>query len=176
MVGIYIIIYVIINLFYSLGLKNIPLLDITILVSGFLIRVLYGGAVIDVEVSNWLYLTVISMAFYLVIGKRRNEIISSKKETRKVLKYYTKEFLDKNMYMCLALAIVFYSLWTMDYNSGNSMLIWTVPIVILICMKYSMNIELGGDGDPTEVVYEDKILLLLIAIYGISLISCIYLF
>ena len=116
------------------------------------------------------------MAFYLVIGKRRNEITSSKKETRKVLKYYTKEFLDKNMYMCLSLAIVFYSLWTMDHNEGNSLLIWTVPIVILICMKYSMTIEIGGDGDPIEVVYGDKMLLSLIILYGISLVSFIYLF
>ena len=175
-IAIYTLIYIVINLFYSFGLKNIPLIDISILVSGFLIRVLYGGAIIDVEVSNWLYLTVISMAFYLVIGKRRNEITSSKKETRKVLKYYTKEFLDKNMYMCLSLAIVFYSLWTMDHNEGNSLLIWTVPIVILICMKYSMTIEIGGDGDPIEVVYSDKMLLSLIVLYGISLVSFIYLF
>lgn len=175
-IAIYTLIYIVINLFYSFGLKNIPLIDISILVSGFLIRVLYGGAIIDVEVSNWLYLTVISMAFYLVIGKRRNEITNSKKETRKVLKYYTKEFLDKNMYMCLSLAIVFYSLWTMDYNKGESLLIWTVPIVILICMKYSMTIEIGGDGDPIEVVYGDKMLLSLIILYGISLVSFIYLF
>ena len=175
-IAIYTLIYIVINLFYSFGLKNIPLIDISILVSGFLIRVLYGGAIIDVEVSNWLYLTVISMAFYLVIGKRRNEITSSKKETRKVLKYYTKEFLAKNMYMCLSLAIVFYSLWTMDHNEGNSLLIWTVPIVILICMKYSMTIEIGGDGDPIEVVYSDKMLLSLIVLYGISLVSFIYLF
>lgn len=172
--GIYILVYIIINIFYSFGMKNIPLLDISLLASGFLIRVLYGAAVIDVEVSQWLYLTVISMAFYLVIGKRRNEIIKTGTETRNVLKYYTKEFLDKNMYMCLSLAIVFYSLWTMDYNYGDSMLTWTVPIVMLICMKYSMNVEKDGDGDPTDIIYGDKILLLLLSIYSISLISFIY--
>lgn len=174
--SIYIVIYIFINLLYSFGLKNIPLLDIVILSSGFLIRVLYGGVIADIEVSNWLYLTVLSMAFYLVIGKRRNEINSTKGETRKVLKYYTKNFLDKNMYMCLSLAIVFYSLWTTDGSSTNSLLILTVPLVIIICMKYSMNIENGGDADPIEVIYNDKLLLLLIVIYGLSLTSIIYLF
>lgn len=174
--GLYILFYVILNILYSFGLKNVPLLDITILVSGFLIRVLFGGAIINVEISNWLYLTVISMAFYLVIGKRRNEITNQKKNTRSVLKYYTKQFLDKNMYVCLSLAIVFYSLWTMDYNGGKTALIWTVPIIILICMKYSMNIESDGDGDPTEILYSDKMLLILILLYGISLVSIIYLF
>ena len=153
--GIYIIIYIFINLLYSFGLKDVPLLDIMILSSGFLIRVLFGGAVVDIDISNWLYLTIISMAFYLVIGKRRNEI---------------------NMYMCLSLAIVFYSLWTMDYSATNSLLVWTVPLVIIICMKYSMNVENGGDADPIEVVYGDKMLLFLIVIYGLSLVSVIYLF
>lgn len=174
--SIYIVVYIFINLLYSFGLKNIPLLDIVILSSGFLIRVLYGGVIADIEVSNWLYLTVLSMAFFLVIGKRRNEINSTKGETRKVLKYYTKNFLDKNMYMCLSLAIVFYSLWTTDGSSTNSLLILTVPLVIIICMKYSMNIENGGDADPIEVIYNDKLLLLLIIIYGLSLTSIIYLF
>lgn len=174
--SIYIVVYIFINLLYSFGLKNIPLLDIVILSSGFLIRVLYGGVIADIEVSNWLYLTVLSMAFFLVIGKRRNEINSTKGETRKVLKYYTKNFLDKNMYMCLSLAIVFYSLWTTDGSSTNSLLILTVPLVIIICMKYSMNIENGGDADPIEVIYNDKLLLLLIVIYGLSLTSIIYLF
>ena len=166
------IIYLLINILYSFGLKNIPLVDIIILVSGFIIRVLYGGAVIGIEVSNWLYLTVMSMAFYLALGKRRNEINHSK-ETRKVLKYYNKEFLDKNMYMCLGLAIVFYSLWTVDIK--NSSLIWTVPFVIIICMRYSMIVEGDSDGDPVEVLVKDKILLLMLFLYAVILMLLLYL-
>ena len=166
------IIYLLINILYSFGLKNIPLVDIIILVSGFIIRVLYGGAVIGIEVSNWLYLTVMSMAFYLALGKRRNEINHSK-ETRKVLKYYNKEFLDKNMYMCLGLAIVFYSLWTVDINNSN--LIWTVPFVIIICMRYSMIVEGDSDGDPVEVLVKDKILLLMLLLYAVILMLLLYL-
>ena len=63
--------YFIINLGYSFGLKNVPLLDIIILVLGFLIRVLYGAYLIDINVSNWLYLTVMTISFYLGLGKRR---------------------------------------------------------------------------------------------------------
>lgn len=173
----FLLIYLTINLIYSFGLKNVALIDIIILVSGFIIRVLFGGAIIQVQVSNWLNLTVMSMAFYLALGKRRNEIIKSKKNTREVLKYYTKEFLDKNMYMCLSLAIVFYSLWTVDFNVTNRInnnLIWTVPIVIIICMRYSMIIEKDSDGDPIEVVLSDKMLMLLIFIYGILLIGLLY--
>ena len=179
-ISIYIISYILLNIMYSFGLKNIPLLDVFILALGFLIRVLYGGALINVEVSTWLFLTVLSISFYLGLGKRRNELMAQEtigNNTRSVLKYYNKEFLDKNMYMCLSLAIVFYALWTVESSvimNGN-LLIWTVPIIIIILMKYSMNIESDSFGDPVDVIIEDKILLGLIMIYGISVISIIYL-
>lgn len=155
--------YFAINLAYSFGLKNIPLLDITILVAGFLIRVIYGAVVTDIAISNWLYLTVIAVAFYFALGKRRNELRKTGSETRKVLKSYPVNFLDKNMYMCLALANVFYALWSMSESTvafyHNRYLVFTVPIVLLITMKYSMNVERESDGDPVEVLLHDKMLL-----------------
>lgn len=174
-ISIYIITYILINIMYSFGLKNIPLLDVFILALGFLIRVLYGGALINVEVSNWLFLTVLSISFYLGLGKRRNELIAQEKTgntTRSVLKYYNKEFLDKNMYMCLSMTIIFYSLWCQDLNSDYIM--WTIPIVLLICMKYSLNIESNSSGDPVEVLLKDKILMLLVGIYAIAILLTLY--
>lgn len=177
----YLLVYLILNIFYSNGAKNIPLVDIIILVSGFIIRVLYGSSILDIEISKWLYLTIMSMSFYLGFGKRRNEILRQKensKETRTVLKYYTHEFLDKNMYMCLSLTIVFYSLWCIDTNTLNNLssdvLIWTVPIIMLICMKYSLIIENNSDGDPVEVVFSSKFLLLLIMLYGLTMFAIVY--
>ena len=64
-------VYFVCNLGYSLGLKNIPFLDIVLLVMGFMLRVLYGAAIIGSGVSAWVYLTVISLSFYLGLGKRK---------------------------------------------------------------------------------------------------------
>ena len=66
--------YLFINVAYSMGLKDVPLLDVTILASGFLLRVLFGAVLTGTEVSEWLYLTVLSGAFYFSLGKRRNEL------------------------------------------------------------------------------------------------------
>lgn len=173
----YIITYMILNIAYSFGLKNIPLVDITILVSGFLIRVLYGATVIGVSVSNWLYLTIISMSFYLGLGKRRNEIKKEKTKTRAVLQYYSSEFLDRNMYVCLAITIVFYALWCVDPTTivkTSNYIIWTVPLIILICMRYSMIVEGDSYGDPVDVVLADKVLLGLIVIYSLIMVIAIY--
>lgn len=173
-----IILYLLLNLAYSNGLKNYPIIDVAILVSGFVLRVLYGSGITEIEISNWLYLTVISMSFYLGLGKRRNELLKQKNVSRKVLKYYNHNFLDKNMYMCLALTIVFYSLWTVDpitiERMSNDLLVWTVPLIILICMKYSLNIEKDSDGDPVEVVIRDKFLLGLVIMFLIFSIGIIY--
>ena len=109
------------------------------------------------------------------LGKRRNELIkyNSEYETRKVLKYYSKDFLDKFMYLCLAISICFYSLWTI--NNTNKILIYTVPLVIIIAMKYSLDIECSdSDGDPVEVIVKDKVLILLAILYGIAVSGIIY--
>lgn len=172
--------YLVLNLAYSFGLKNIPIVDITILVSGFLIRILYGAVITQITISNWLYLTVIAISFYFALGKRRNELkhISSG-ETRQVLKAYPVSFLDKSMSMCLTLANTFYALWSMDektiatYNSNY--LIFTVPIVLLITMKYSMAVEGESDGDPVEVLLHDKILLTLCVLYVAVMFMILYL-
>ena len=173
-----VIMYIGFNFAYSMGFKNLPIIDITILVSGFLLRVLYGSSITYIEVSKWLYLTVISMSFYLGLGKRRNELKTEGSKTRKVLKYYNHGFLDKNMYMCLGLTIVFYSLWCVDSVTierySNSNIVWTVPLVMLICMKYSLNIEGDSDGDPVSVLLTDRILIGMVLLYAIILLFIIY--
>ena len=156
------------------GLKDRPIVDIAILTSGFLLRVLYGAAVCAIEVSGWLYLTVISVSFYFSLGKRRNELVrQGGAETRKVLQYYSKSFLDKNMYMFLGLANVFYALWAMD--NENKAVIWTVPLVLLICMRYSLDIEGDSDGDPVEVLVHDKVLIALCLVLAVTMMGMLYL-
>lgn len=174
------VLYLGINLAYSFGLKNIPIVDVSVLVAGFLIRIMYGAFVTDTEISNWLYLTVIALSFYFALGKRRNELQQiGDGETRNVLKEYPVNFLDKNMNMCMTLANVFYALWSMDEKTmafyNNKYMIFTVPIVLLITMKYSYDIEKGTDGDPVEVLLHDKVLLTLCMTYLIAMFLILYL-
>lgn len=172
------IIYIILNILYSKWLKNIPIIDVAILVSGFLFRTMYGGVVINVEISKWLYLMIIFGAFYLGFGKRRNEIIKNGDKSRKVLRYYNKDFLDKNMYVALALAIVSYSLWSVDTLTisriGSDNIFWTIPIVMIIFQLYSLDIERDSHGDPIEVVFSDKALLSVIFLYIIIMVVLVY--
>ena len=81
------------------------------------------------------------------------------------------------MYLANALTIIFYSLWCVDAGTiarFSNKLIWTVPLVMLISMKYSLNIEGNSDGDPVDVVLSDKILVVLAMIYVISILILTY--
>lgn len=178
--SILLLLYLILNLCYSFGLKDYPIIDISILVSGFLIRIIYGAVITNITISNWLYLTVIALSFYFSLGKRRNEMKNIQTgTTRTVLFFYTTEFLDKNMIMFLSLANMFYALWSMDENTislyNTDRLIFSVPIILLITMKYSLDIEGESDGDPVEVLIHDKILLCMCVLYLLVMFWILYL-
>lgn len=170
--------YLVINIGYSRGLKNVPILDVVLLISGFLLRVLFGSVITGIEISSWFYLTVTSAFFYMGLGKRRNELLRQSDTSRKVLQYYNEAFLSRNMQMCLGLAIVFYSLWSVDASNHPDTgvrMMWTVPLIICICLKYSLTIEGDSDGDPVEVICKDKVLLAMIALCGLVILGLLYL-
>lgn len=166
-------IYFGINVAYSMGLKNKPIVDIAILTCGFVLRIIYGGILTDVVVSKWLYYVIIAGAMYMGLGKRRNELMQqTDMNTREVLKYYTSAFLDKNMYVCVTLVIVFYSLWAAESICPN--MFWSVPIIIIILMKYSLDVERDSDGDPVEVLLHDKMLIFLVVCYVVYVFALLY--
>ena len=111
-------------------------------------------------------------------GKRRNEIIKNGDKSRKVLSHYNKDFLDKNMYVALALAVVSYTLWCVDPTTieriGNNYVFWTIPLLMIILQLYSLNIEGNSYGDPIEVILNDKKLLVAIFIYVIVMGGLLY--
>lgn len=172
------VIYLVMNIAYSKKLKDIPIIDVVVIVTGFILRVIYGGLVINVEVSKYLYLMIIFGSFYLAFGKRRNEIMKNGDKSRTSLSLYNKEFLDKNMYVAFSLAIVSYILWCIDPTTiehiGNSYIFWTIPLLMVILQLYSLNIEGNSYGDPIDVILSDKKLIICIILYMISMITIIY--
>lgn len=164
--------YLLMNIAYSNGLKNIPLVDVIIIAIGFVIRLLYGGVLTAIPISDSLLLTVISASMFLGFGKRRNELKKGT-STRKVLKAYSMEFLDKIMYVFIALTLVFYSLWAIAGKS--SLLVYTVPVAMIIVSDYCLIIESGSsDGDPAEVLKHSKSLILLLILFILLMFASLY--
>lgn len=175
-----VLVYSLLNLLYSFWLKNIPILDVSVIALGFVLRVLMGGVSIYVSLSKWLLLTIMTLSFYLGFAKRRNEMSKLKRtnETRKVLKEYNVEFLDKAMNSMMTLSIAFYALWSIDSQVVRTLnsdkLIATVPFVLIGMFKYSLIIEGDSYADPTDVLLSDKVLQLVILAYLAFVMLLIY--
>ena len=169
--------YLGINLVYSCGGKHIPVLDVVLLGAGYPLRVHFGGDICRIAISSWLFLTVLCLSFYLGLGKRRGEyvklkdVIEGQETTRPVLEKYTLSYLDGEMYLCLGLGLVFYSLWALEKSYE---LVYTVPIVLIVCMQYNLLLATSADGDPVDMLFSSKMLMLLGVVYVVVLGMLVY--
>lgn len=170
--------YVALNLGYSFGLKHLAIVDIAILAAGYFIRVLYGSCLTGIEISAWMYLTVISLSFYLGLGKRKGELDAARGgPVRPVVEKYPADFLSTNMTVFFALGLVFYSLWATDPGTAaktSGHMTATIPIVFLICLRYSLVLGREGQGDPIEVVLGDRALMALLAVFAAAVLAIVY--
>lgn len=169
--------YLLINIFYSKYAKNIPVMDVLILAFGYLLRIFLGAVLINITISNWLYLTVLFGSLFMGLGKRRGEMkYVDSNNTRKVLEFYNEEFLDKNMYMSLTITIVFYALWCVssEISSNYPHMVWTTILAYAICMKYTLILEKGSEGDPISVIFSDRILFGLLLLYSVVILMIMY--
>ncbi len=169
-------IYLSINIAYSFGLKDKPIVDVILLASGFVLRVIFGAVLSNCMISQWFYVTIMMFSLYMGLGKRRNELRKvNDGETRQVLKYYTDGFLSRNMLLCATLGMVFYSFWSAIVVPQKEYMIWTLPLVIAIFMRYELDLEQNNFGDPVDVILSDKLLIGLAFVYGCIVFGLIYL-
>ena len=163
--------YLLMNVCYTVfGLKHVPILDVSIVALGFVMRILFGSFLTGIPVSSWLLLTVMVASYYMSFGKRRNELRAlGQNSVRRVLSLYTPEFLTQSTNMFLTLTIVFYALWSVDvqtelrYAQGRA--VWSLPLVILILLFYHYDIDTRPDGDPVEIILHDWRLVVLACVY-----------
>lgn len=156
--------YFILNIFYSLGLKNISILDIMIIAAGFVLRIKGGGYIAGVDVSPWLTLMVLLLALFMAIGKRRDDILlklHTGQDMRKSIKGYNLDFLNTMLGLLSAIIIVTYIMYTLSPKTyerlQNYHLFYTSVFVIAGLMRYLQIILVHNKaGSPTEVLFKDR--------------------
>ncbi|HKJ40274.1 MAG TPA: decaprenyl-phosphate phosphoribosyltransferase [Anaerolineales bacterium] len=175
-------IYFLVNLLYSNWLKHIPILDVLIVSSGFVLRVGAGVALITVErFSPWLYMITVLFSIYIGFGKRRAEMtLLSEGATshRKVLDGYTIPLLDQYITIVSGMTIIAYSLYTFsapNLPDNNSMML-TIPFVVYGIFRYLQLIHTGhAAGAPDEVALKDRPLQVTVLLWGLAVIAVFYL-
>jgi decaprenyl-phosphate phosphoribosyltransferase len=148
-----VVVYLLINVAYTLKLKQIAVVDIFAVASGFVLRVYAGIVALQVEPSYWMLITTLCLALYLAAIKRRQEMVSSGDEARAVLQQYTLSLVDRYAEMSATGALVFYSMFTLTVRPEMAI---TVPFVLFGLYRYWYIVEmLEGGESPTDVLWTD---------------------
>lgn len=175
--------YFFLNLAYSLGLKNIAILDIFIIAIGFPLRVRSGGTIANVDVTIWLNIMILLLALFMAAGKRRDDVLlklSSGHDMRKAIKGYTLDFLNVLLALISSIMIVSYFMYTVSPNviqrHGTTRLYLTSLFVMAGVMRYLQIIYVHSDaGSPTKILYKDRFIQACIVLWMISFYFLIYL-
>ena len=150
------------NYIYAKSFKSIPILDILCIALFFYLRILLGSVVIQIMPSNWIILSAILLALFLVLNKRRHDLELSKVFSR-IHKRYTIYFVDCAIYVVLLLIIVVYALYTIDAVTvnkfGTNYLIYTIPCVYYGLFRYLYLVNKRSfPRDPVYFLHKDRIM------------------
>ena len=186
---------------YAKILKHIPILDVSSIATGFLIRVYAGAVIVNLHMSVWFLLTVISASLFLAVGKRQSERTlminlpdSIMGSTRKILTRYSQRLLDQYTGMFANATWLTYAIYTFqnehvrpDASLGTyytilplafrseKLLMLTVPFVIFGIMRYLQLIYEKNEGEsPDKVLLSDVPLLSTVFGFGTSVMVIIY--
>src|SRR5258707_11080225 len=174
--------YLVTNILYSRWLKHVPVLDVMIVSSGFVLRVAAGVALITVErFSPWLYVITTLFSLYIGLGKRRAEMTLLEQGAgshRKVLDGYTIPLLDQYITIVSGTTIVTYSLYTFTAVNlpPNHTMMLTIPFVVYGIFRYLQLIQTGhAAGAPDEVALKDRPLQITVLLWGLAVLAVFYL-
>ena len=175
-----IIFYVIMNLAYTFKLKHVPIIDIFIIATGFVLRVLAGGYITGIYISQWAILLTFVLALVLAIGKRRGELINAavSGKTRRALDGYNVQFADITLSISVTLAIVCYLMFTLSpevqgrFHQG---VFYTVVFVVFAFLRYlQQTLVYNRTESPTKIIYRDRYIQATLFLWVISFFILIY--
>lgn len=174
--------YLVLQIAYSLYLKNIVLLDIIAIAAGFVLRVAAGTPLVDAEnFSPWLYICTTLLALFLALGKRRGELMLLGEEAgnhRESLQFYTCGLLDQLISLVTSSTLLAYALYTFSAPNlpQNHAMMLTVPFVIYGLFRYLYLVHAEGVTlAPDEVLLTDRPLQVDLLLWGVSAASILYL-
>ncbi len=156
--------YVGMNIAYSINLKHIAILDVTIIAIGFVLRLFMGSIVTGIALSHWIVIMTFLLALFMALAKRRDDVLiyqNTGKKMRKVIDGYNLQFLDIAMAIMASVVIVAYIMYTTSLDVMERIdshhLYLTALFVIIGVMRYlQISFVLLDSGSPTQIVLKDR--------------------
>ncbi len=172
--------YVLMNLAYTFKLKHVAIIDVVIIAIGFVLRVLAGGYITGIAISQWAILLTFVLALVLAIGKRRGELINAQVsgKTRKALDGYNVQFADIALSISVTLAIISYLMYTVQSDVQDrfgTKIFYTFIFVVFALLRYlQQTLVYNKTESPTKIIYKDRYIQFTILIWIISFLLLIY--
>ena len=182
--GLVIVSYLALNVAYSFWLKHIVIIDVLLVASFYLLRVVAGVLVVQAErFSPWLYILITLFALFIAIGKRHHELTLLGEENanahRTSLEEYNRRLLDSMIVMVTSAATIAYSFYTFSAPNlpATHTMMLTIPFVLYFFFRYLYLIYVRSEGGaPEELLLRDKPLLACVALWGLAVVVVLYVF
>jgi decaprenyl-phosphate phosphoribosyltransferase len=162
--GITLVVYVVLQIFYSAFLKHLPVVDLAMVASGFLLRAIAGGVATGIPLSQWFLLVAAFGSFFMVAGKRYSEMkaIGGEAGTRRSLTRYSESYLRFAWMLAAVMVLISYSLWAFENRGEGALGVpWTAISIApftLGLLQYALEVDAGSAGEPEDVVLHDHVL------------------
>lgn len=174
--------YLATQLGYTLGLKQVPILDALIVSAGFVLRAVSGALAIEVDISTWLLICTIFFALFISLGKRRQELAALEDGAahRASLTGYDTALMDQLVSIATAASLMSYALYTTNEQTaahlGTTLMPLTIPFVIYAFFRFLYITRTRPDlSDPARAMVRDPGLLLSVIGWGLTVVAILYL-
>jgi 4-hydroxybenzoate polyprenyltransferase len=181
--GLIALVYFLLQLLYSFGLKNLVIIDVLIIATGFVLRVAAGSVIVEAQrFSPWLYVCMTLLALFLGFGKRRNELVlldANALQHRKVLREYSPQLLDEMIALVASSFVIAYSLYTFSAENlpANKAMMLTIPFIIYDIFRYLYLIhQRNMGGSPEEILIKDVPFVASNLCWGATVLAVLYVF
>jgi decaprenyl-phosphate phosphoribosyltransferase len=149
--------YFILNLLYSFKLKDIEIIEILIVASGFFLRTLSGAYILEIPISQWFLLVASFGSLYIVSVKRLSEKkFANEFSTRKVISSYPNDFLLVIIGMSLTITLTSYGMWSFGRVSSDTYTGLSMFTLLFALMRFLLCAEKGNDESPEDLIFNDK--------------------
>jgi 4-hydroxybenzoate polyprenyltransferase len=179
-VGLMVVGYGIAQMAYSLGLKQVVIVDVMTLAGLFILRVAAGAAAVDAHASEWLILCTGMLALFLGVTKRRQEAVSELHEgtsSRPVLEHYSLPFLDQMVAMVTTGTVISYSIYAVNSPLVGNEMMWTIPPMVYGIFRYLYLIyDRTDDRSIAAMVSKDRGMIAAAAAFVITAFAVLYIF
>lgn len=168
------------NLAYTFRLKHVAIIDVCLISIGFVLRVMAGGYITEIPISQWAILLTFVLALVLALGKRRGELINAQisGKTRRSLDGYNVQFADIALSISVTLAIISYLMFTVQpevQNRFGNKIFYTFIFVVFAFLRYlQQTLVHNRTESPTKIIYKDRYIQATLILWVVSYFLLIY--